>query len=419
MSDEEDYDDVEGEGEGEAEEGDDDLTEVGAYQQVFPSGTRAEKSLGLLTQRFLKLLQDARDGIVDLNLAADRLSVKQKRRIYDITNVLEGVGLIEKKSKNSIQWKGGAVGKLGELTPAAAERLFNLKLEMTELERDERMIDNHLKWLKQSTKNITEHPENQRYSYNRHIDVARCFPRQTILAVQAPAGTQMEVPPPHRSIDCEMIYQMHLRSSTGPVDAMVVNTDERHLIAFEGLQKEYFEMQKAESAKRAAAIEAVSSQTSITSDLQSDEQAKDIGEKEQEVHVRRSGRARGGKTSITSKMAAQATEKAGARKRRAEKEDQPTPLSTQDTQILSSQDSATGESSTAPKHPMIHKKRNPMFGRSASTQSFASFMSFSQQHALQLSQGYGAALIRLSPPPTDRDYLLGVNKNESIVDLFK
>ncbi len=30
-------------------------------------GSRAEKSLGLLTQRFLKLLQTARNGIVDLN----------------------------------------------------------------------------------------------------------------------------------------------------------------------------------------------------------------------------------------------------------------------------------------------------------------------------------------------------------------
>jgi|TARA_B100001142_G_scaffold242982_1_gene242128 sugar-specific transcriptional regulator TrmB len=29
----------------------------------------------------------------------------QKRRIYDITNVLEGIGLIEKKSKNNIRWK--------------------------------------------------------------------------------------------------------------------------------------------------------------------------------------------------------------------------------------------------------------------------------------------------------------------------
>ena len=37
--------------------------------------------------------------------AVDLLEVKQKRRIYDITNVLEGIGLIEKESKNSIRWK--------------------------------------------------------------------------------------------------------------------------------------------------------------------------------------------------------------------------------------------------------------------------------------------------------------------------
>lgn len=37
--------------------------------------------------------------------AANSLAVNQKRRIYDITNVLEGVGLIEKKNKNVIQWR--------------------------------------------------------------------------------------------------------------------------------------------------------------------------------------------------------------------------------------------------------------------------------------------------------------------------
>lgn len=30
----------------------------------------------------------------------------QKRRIYDITNVLEGIGYIEKISKNKIKWVG-------------------------------------------------------------------------------------------------------------------------------------------------------------------------------------------------------------------------------------------------------------------------------------------------------------------------
>jgi transcription factor E2F3 len=42
---------------------------------------------------------------VDLNDASKRLEV-QKRRIYDITNVLEGIGLIEKTIKNKIRWRG-------------------------------------------------------------------------------------------------------------------------------------------------------------------------------------------------------------------------------------------------------------------------------------------------------------------------
>jgi hypothetical protein len=61
-------------------------------------GSRYEKSLGLLTTRFVALLQKAKDGVLDLKEAADILAVRQKRRIYDITNVLEGIGLIEKKN---------------------------------------------------------------------------------------------------------------------------------------------------------------------------------------------------------------------------------------------------------------------------------------------------------------------------------
>ena len=30
----------------------------------------------------------------------------QKRRIYDITNVLEGINIVEKISRNRIQWRG-------------------------------------------------------------------------------------------------------------------------------------------------------------------------------------------------------------------------------------------------------------------------------------------------------------------------
>lgn len=66
--------------------------------------TRYDTSLGILTKKFVGLLRSSEDGVVDLNQAADVLEV-QKRRIYDITNVLEGVGLIKKKSKNNIEWR--------------------------------------------------------------------------------------------------------------------------------------------------------------------------------------------------------------------------------------------------------------------------------------------------------------------------
>lgn len=48
---------------------------------------RHDSSLGLLTTKFVKLLTDSENGILDLNAAAEQLGV-QKRRIYDITNGL-------------------------------------------------------------------------------------------------------------------------------------------------------------------------------------------------------------------------------------------------------------------------------------------------------------------------------------------
>jgi hypothetical protein len=60
--------------------------------------------------------------VLDLNVAAETLHT-QKRRVYDITNVLEGIGLIEKQTKNKIKWTG--VSKYGLTTAAEVRtRLF-------------------------------------------------------------------------------------------------------------------------------------------------------------------------------------------------------------------------------------------------------------------------------------------------------
>lgn len=50
---------------------------------------RHENSLGVLTRKFVKLIKSSPELVLNLNDAVNQLDV-QKRRIYDITNVLEG-----------------------------------------------------------------------------------------------------------------------------------------------------------------------------------------------------------------------------------------------------------------------------------------------------------------------------------------
>lgn len=64
-----------------------------------------ENSLSVLTAKFIAMIKQSNNKTVDLNRIVNKLNV-QKRRIYDITNVLEGVGYIEKAHKNTIRWRG-------------------------------------------------------------------------------------------------------------------------------------------------------------------------------------------------------------------------------------------------------------------------------------------------------------------------
>ncbi|KAL8592995.1 Transcription factor e2f4 [Nucella lapillus] len=184
--------------------------------------SRHEKSLGLLTTKFVTLLQEAKDGVLDLKVAADQLAVRQKRRIYDITNVLEGIGLIEKKSKNSIQWKGAGPGCNSR---EISDRLVLLKDELEELARREQELDQHRLWLQQSIRNVTEEVTNTRLAYVMHDDVCTCFEGDTLLAIQAPSGTQMEVPIPEIGPGLKKNYQIHLKSQSGPINVLLVNKD--------------------------------------------------------------------------------------------------------------------------------------------------------------------------------------------------
>ncbi|RDD47594.1 Transcription factor E2F4 [Trichoplax sp. H2] len=202
--------------------------------------SRHEKSLGLLTSRFVSLLQEAKDGVLDLKVAADTLAVRQKRRIYDITNVLEGIGLIEKKSKNSIQWKGAGPGCN---TREISDRLMKLKDELNELTALEKQIDRHSVSMQQSLKNVAEDTRNLESAYVTHDDVGVAFPESTVLAIQAPSGTKLAYPLSDSSYppDIKRNYQIHLKSETGPICVMLLNKNALNEKISE--QSSYMEMQ--------------------------------------------------------------------------------------------------------------------------------------------------------------------------------
>ncbi|XP_051826582.1 transcription factor E2F3 [Antechinus flavipes] len=171
--------------------------------------TRYDTSLGLLTKKFIQLLSQSPDGVLDLNKAAEVLKV-QKRRIYDITNVLEGIHLIKKKSKNNVQWMGCSLSDDGGMLAQCQ----GLSKEVTELSQEEKKLDELIQSCTLDLKLLTEDSENQKLAYVTYQDIRKIsgLKDQTVIVVKAPPETRLEVPDPLESL------QIHLSSNQGPIE---------------------------------------------------------------------------------------------------------------------------------------------------------------------------------------------------------
>ncbi|KAJ8302785.1 hypothetical protein KUTeg_019181 [Tegillarca granosa] len=64
-----------------------------------------------------------------------------------------------------------------------------------------------------------------RLAYVTHDDICKCFKGDTLLAIQAPSGTQLEVPIPEIGPGFKKNYQIHLKSHSGPIHVLLVNKD--------------------------------------------------------------------------------------------------------------------------------------------------------------------------------------------------
>ncbi|XP_047963077.1 transcription factor E2FC-like isoform X2 [Salvia hispanica] len=184
------------------------------------SGCRYDSSLGLLTKKFIKLIQEAKDGTLDLNRTADVLQV-QKRRIYDITNVLEGIGLIEKTTKNHIRWKGVEMYGPKEQD----DKVSHLKAEVELLRAEDCRLDD---CIRQKLDDIRGLDRKNLFLTEEDITSLPNFRNQTVIAIQAPRASFLEVPDPDEDIGfSQKQHKLIVRSTTGPIDVYLLSKKEQ------------------------------------------------------------------------------------------------------------------------------------------------------------------------------------------------
>ncbi|GMN35766.1 hypothetical protein TIFTF001_005512 [Ficus carica] len=188
---------------------------------IPPNNCRYDSSLGLLTKKFVNLILEAEDRTLDLNRTADVLEV-QKRRIYDITNVLEGIGLIEKTSKNHIRWKGCDRWGPSELN----DQIASIKAEVESLYADEYRLDEAIRDKQDRLRALGEDENRKKYLFLTEDDILTlpCFQNQTVIAIKAPQASYIEVPDPDADISFpQRQYKIIVRSSRGPIDLYLLS----------------------------------------------------------------------------------------------------------------------------------------------------------------------------------------------------
>lgn len=184
-------------------------------------------SLASLTVRFVQLLNRVSppygNGELDLNVAMENLMV-QKRRLYDVTNVLEGIGLIKKENKNNVSWAQRPAeyqSKESENAEKAMRHEIGVHKECA------KQLDNYIDRL---SKRVREYSVSQQTKHDgkendctsrlfvtkREISSLQNYANDTVIAIRAPSGTSLEVPNPDEGMRPGMRrFQIYLTSPPG------------------------------------------------------------------------------------------------------------------------------------------------------------------------------------------------------------
>ncbi|KAB0340866.1 hypothetical protein FD755_024660, partial [Muntiacus reevesi] len=179
---------------------------------------RCYASLSRLTRRFMALLRSSPGGVLDLNKATEALGVR-KRRVYDVISVLSGIKLVERKSKNQIQWIGPDLSCL-EIGPEQRK----LQEELFDLSEKEAALDELIKDCSQQMFELIEDRENKDLAYVSYQDIhsLEAFREQTMFAINAPAETSFDILYPN-----DESVAVYMKSTQGPINVYLCLTTQQ------------------------------------------------------------------------------------------------------------------------------------------------------------------------------------------------
>jgi len=172
-----------------------------SYSSVHDSTTSSnvrrddDSSLGTLAIRFFNLLKSYGDNELDLNEAVQSLGV-QKRRIYDVTCVMEGCGMIEKRNKNQ-------VANCCKESQSEALQKKEIQDEIDYVKEEEKVLDSYIESLQKIVKQYTctesSAMTSNLFVTKSEIASMKNYINDTVLAIRAPPKTSVYVPHPDQT----------------------------------------------------------------------------------------------------------------------------------------------------------------------------------------------------------------------------
>ena len=156
-----------------------------------------ENSLGQLTKNFLNYIKTTGRKSININDLVNELSVK-KRRIYDITNVLQGIDYLQKSGKNEIVWTKTISNKAKskkKTNPPKKNNINKQKINIEELEKEKNELDNDIDKFKAEFNSIAKKNDFAKYGYITLEDIRRLSinAKVDLIVIKAAKGTVMNV----------------------------------------------------------------------------------------------------------------------------------------------------------------------------------------------------------------------------------